>query len=52
VYIDTGTPVLNIPSKSRGLADENKKVLTEWKWFQTLFTYNHNVSQTTGLYSS
>ena len=23
-YIDTGSPVLNIPSKSRGLADENK----------------------------
>ena len=31
VYIDTGTPVLNIQSKSRGLEDENKKVLTEWK---------------------
>jgi hypothetical protein len=26
VYIDTGSPVPNIPSKSRGLADENKKV--------------------------
>jgi len=25
VYIDTGSPVPNIPSKSRGLADENKK---------------------------
>ena len=24
VYIDTGSPVSNIPSKSRGLADENK----------------------------
>jgi hypothetical protein len=26
VYIDTGGPVPNIPSKSRGLADEKKKV--------------------------
>jgi hypothetical protein len=25
VYIDIGSPVSNIPSKSRGLADENKK---------------------------
>jgi hypothetical protein len=25
VYIDTGSPVPNIPSKSRGLAEENKK---------------------------
>jgi hypothetical protein len=25
VYIDTGSPVPNIPSKLRGLADENKK---------------------------
>jgi hypothetical protein len=31
VYIDTGSPVLYIPSKSRDLADENKKILTEWK---------------------
>ena len=29
MYIDTGSPVPNIPSKSRGLADENKKFLTE-----------------------
>ena len=35
VYIDTGSPMPNIPSKSRGLADENKKFLTEWKWFET-----------------
>ena len=27
--------MLNIPSKSRGLADENTKFLTEWKWFET-----------------
>jgi hypothetical protein len=26
-----GSSVPNIPSKSRGLADENKKFLTEWK---------------------
>jgi hypothetical protein len=30
VYIDTGSPVLYIPSKSRDLADENNKILTEW----------------------
>jgi hypothetical protein len=24
-------PVSNIPSKSRDLADENNKILTEWK---------------------
>ena len=35
MYIDTGSPVPNIPSKSHGLADENKKFLTEWKWFET-----------------
>jgi hypothetical protein len=28
VYIDTGSPVPNIPSKSRGLAHENK---TFWR---------------------
>jgi len=33
VYIDTGSLVLYIPSKSRDLADENKTNLTEWKWF-------------------
>ena len=31
MYIDTGSPVPNIPSKSRDLADENNKILTEWK---------------------
>ena len=35
VYIDTGSSVPNIPAKLRGLADENKKFLTEWKWFET-----------------
>jgi hypothetical protein len=35
VYIDTRSPVPNIPSKSCGLGDENKKLLTEWKWFET-----------------
>ena len=34
VYIDTGSPVSDIPSKSRDLADENNKILTEWKWFE------------------
>jgi len=36
VYIDTGSPVLYIPSKSRDLVDENNKVLTEWKWFEKI----------------
>jgi hypothetical protein len=34
-YIDTVSPVPNISSKSRDLADENKKLLTEWKRFET-----------------
>jgi hypothetical protein len=29
VYIDTGRPVPYIPSNSRGLADENKKILVK-----------------------
>jgi hypothetical protein len=35
VYIDTGSSMLIILSKSRDLADENNKILTEWKWFET-----------------
>ena len=31
VYIYNGGPVLYFPSKSRDLADENNKILTEWK---------------------
>jgi hypothetical protein len=31
VYIDNGSSVPNIPSKLCGLADKNKKLLTEWK---------------------
>jgi hypothetical protein len=31
VYIDTGSSVPGVPSKSRGLVDENNKILTEWK---------------------
>jgi len=27
--------VPGVPSKSRDLADENNKILTEWKWFET-----------------
>ena len=55
MYIDTRNPVTNIPSTSRGLADENKKKLTEWKQFETsvlerrlflLFLYNFAVFQT------
>jgi hypothetical protein len=34
VYIDTGSWMPNIPSKSRDLAVENTIVLTEWKWFE------------------
>jgi hypothetical protein len=41
VYIDTGSSVPGVPSKSRDLVDENNKTLTEWKWIETtvLFTY-------------
>ena len=35
VYIDTGSPMLKIPSKSHDLADENNKILMEWKLFET-----------------
>ena len=35
VYIDTGSSMQISPSKSRDLADENNKMLTEWKWFET-----------------
>ena len=31
VYIDTGSSLPISPSKSRDLADENNKILTEWK---------------------
>jgi hypothetical protein len=31
VYIDTGSLVRYIPSKSCNLADENNNILTEWK---------------------
>jgi hypothetical protein len=31
VYIDAGSSMPISPSKSRDLADENKKNLTEWK---------------------
>ena len=41
VYIDTGSPVLYIPSKSRYLANENNKILTEWKWFETTVLPHH-----------
>ena len=29
------------PSKSRDLADENNKILTEWKWFETTVIILH-----------
>jgi len=31
VYIDTGSSVPGVPSKSRDVAYENNKMLTEWK---------------------
>jgi hypothetical protein len=31
VYIDTGSSIPISPSKSRDLADENNKILREWK---------------------
>ena len=35
VYIDTGSSMPISPSKSCDLADENNKILTEWKRFET-----------------
>jgi cobalamin-dependent methionine synthase I len=35
VYIGTGSSMPISPSKSRDLADENNKILTEWKWSET-----------------
>ena len=35
VYIDTGSSMPTSPSKLRDLADDNNKILTEWKWFET-----------------
>ena len=35
VYIHTGNSMQINPSKSRDLVDENNKILTEWKWFET-----------------
>jgi hypothetical protein len=34
-HINTGSSAPGVPSKSRDLADENNKILTEWKWFET-----------------
>jgi hypothetical protein len=31
VYIDTGSSVPGVPSKSRDLVNENNKILKEWK---------------------
>ena len=36
MYVDTGSSVLYIPSKSRDLVDENNKILTEWKRFEII----------------
>ena len=41
MYIDTGSSVPGVSSKSRDLADENSKMLTEWKWFETTVLYRH-----------
>jgi hypothetical protein len=42
-YINNRSPVPTIPSKSHGLAEENQKLLTEWKCFKTsiLFKIEH-----------
>jgi hypothetical protein len=44
VYIDTGSSMLISPSKSRDLADENNKMLTEWKWFETTVLLPEEIS--------
>jgi hypothetical protein len=43
VYIDTGNSMPISPSKSRDLADENNKILTEWKWFETIIKRLNNI---------
>jgi hypothetical protein len=43
VYIDTGSSMPGVPSKSRDLADENYKIVTEWKWFETTVVLFFNV---------
>jgi len=35
IYIYTGSSIPISPSKSCDLADENKKKLMEWTWFET-----------------
>ena len=51
VYIDNGSSVPNIPSKLCGLTDKNKKLLTEWKWFQTsVLVYVLNTTSTKMIY--
>jgi hypothetical protein len=44
VYIDTGSSIQISPSKSRDLADENNKMLTEWKWFETTVLLPEEIS--------
>ena len=40
MYIDIGSSVPGVPSKSRDLANENNKLLTEWKLFETTVLEN------------
>jgi hypothetical protein len=44
VYIDTGSSMQISPSTSRDLADENNKMLTEWKWFETTVLLPEEIS--------
>jgi hypothetical protein len=44
VYIDTGSSMPISPSKSRDLAEENNKILTEWKWFETTVLVRYTVN--------
>ena len=43
MYIDTGSSMPISPSKSRDLAGENNKILTEWKWFETIIKRLNNI---------
>ena len=40
VYIGTGSPILKIPSKPRDRADENNKILTQGKLFETTVLFS------------
>jgi hypothetical protein len=43
---DVKTPMPISPTESRDLADENNKILTEWKWFETTVLWRQRQIET------